>query len=142
MMRDIKAFLQPPIMGETKEIIVSRRFLDEEGKPVPFKVRVIDQETNDKIIKRATTRKKINGTVVQEFDNARYGKLLVQACVVEPDFGNAEICAYYKTADPLEVPGRMLSVGEYNRMVKAIKEINEIETSDEDVEALEDEAKN
>lgn len=141
-MGDIKAFLQPPIMGETKEIVVSKRFRDDKGNTAPFVVRVIDQETNDRIVSRATTKKKVNGTIVQEFDSTRYGKLLVQACVVEPDFSNAELCAYYKTADPLDVPGRMLSVGEYNRLVSAIKEINEISTSEEELDGLEDEAKN
>ena len=44
---------------------------------------------------------------------------------MSPDFQDSEICAYYKTMDPLEVPGRMLTVGEYNRLVNAIKELND-----------------
>ena len=53
-MGDIKAFLQPPVLNETKEVIISKRFKDENGKPVPFVIRVIDQETNDRLTKKAT----------------------------------------------------------------------------------------
>lgn len=141
-MGDIKAFLQPPVMDETREVVISERFKGADGNPVPFIIRSIDQETNEKLVKQATTRKKMNGQILQELNNDRYAKLLVSACVVEPDFSNADLCAYYKTVSPLDVPGRMLSVGEYNKLVKEIREMNGIVTSDEEFDALEDEAKN
>ena len=141
-MGDIKAFLQPSVMNEEKEVVISKRFRGEDGKPVPFVIRVIDQETNGKLLKQAMRKTKLNGQIVQELDSDKYGKLLVQACVVSPDFRDAQVCAYYKTADPLDVPGRMMTVGEYNRLVKAIKELNELITSDEELAALEEEVKN
>lgn len=141
-MGDIKAFLLPPVMEETKSVIITKRAKGPDGKPVPFVIRVIDQETNGKLLKRATKKTKLNGQIIQELDSDKYGKLLVQACVVSPDFQDSEICAYYKTMDPLEVPGRMLTVGEYNRLVNAIKELNELVTEESELEELEDEAKN
>ena len=36
----------------------------------------------------------------------------------------------------------MLTVGEYNRLVRAIRELNELVTSDEDFDELDEEAKN
>lgn len=141
-MGDIKAFLQSPVMGDTKEVFVSKRFKDESGNPVPFVIRVIDQETNERLIHSAMRRKKINGQIVQELDNEKYGKLLVQSCVAEPDFSREEFCSHYKTMDPLEVPGRMLTIGEYSRLVYAIKEFNELVTSEDELSALEEEAKN
>lgn len=141
-MGDIKAFLQPPVMDETREVVISERFKGVDGEPVPFIIRSIDQETNEKLIKQATTRKKMNGQILQELNNDKYAKLLISACVVEPDFRNADLCAHYKTVNPLDVPGRMLSVGEYSKLVKEIQEMNDIVTSDEEMDALEDEAKN
>lgn len=141
-MGDIKAFLQPSVMDETREVIVSKRFRGADGEPVPFVIRVIDQETNNRLIKQASKNVKINGQLTQELNNDKYGKLLVDTCVVVPNFKNAEMCAYYKTTDPLEVPSRMLSVGEYNRLVRAIKELNELVTSEEDFDELDDQAKN
>lgn len=139
---DIKAFLQPPVMNETKEVIISKRFKGADGSVAPFVIRVIDQETNDALIKRATRRTKSNGMILQELDNDKYGKLLIDAYVVEPNFKDAQVCDYYKTMDPLEVPGRMLSVGEYSRLVREIKEFNELITTDEEAEAIEETAKN
>lgn len=141
-MGDIKAFLQPPVMDETREVVISERFKGADGEPVPFIIRSIDQETNEKLIRQATIRKKMNGQILQELNNDKYAKLLISACVVEPDFRNADLCAYYKTVNPLDVPGRMLSVGEYSKLVKEIQEMNDIVTSDEEMDALEDEAKN
>lgn len=138
-MGDIKAFLQPPVMDETQEVIVSKRFKGPDGKPVPFVIRVIDQETNDRLIRQASKRVKENGRSYQDLDGDRYRKLLIAACVVEPNFKDAEVCAYYKTVDPLDVPGRMLSSGEYKRLVQAINELNGFA---DDEEALEEEAKN
>lgn len=139
---DIKVFLQPPVMEETKQVMISERFKGPDGKPAPFTIRVIDQETNDKLLARATKRTKVNGQIVQEVDNSRYGKLLISACVVEPDFKNAEVCNFYKTMDPLDVPGRMLSVGEYNHLVREIQKLNGLAITDEDVGEEQEEAKN
>ena len=44
-MGNIAAFLQPQVMGEEKKVWISRRFKGEDGKPLPFVIRVIDQET-------------------------------------------------------------------------------------------------
>lgn len=141
-MSNIKAFLQPPVMDETREVVISKRFKGADGEPAPFIIRVIDQETNTKLIRQATKKVKSNGQIMQELDNEKYGKLLVQTCVVEPNFKDAELCSYYKTMDPLDVPGRMLTIGEYNRLVYAIKELNELVTSEDELSALEEEAKN
>lgn len=141
-MGDIKAFLQPPVMDKTEEVMISDRFKGEDGKPAPFVIRVIDQETNDKITAACTRRKKVNGQIISELDQSRYSKELILACVVEPDFKNTDICTYYKVVNPLDVPGRMLSVGEYNKLVREVMKLNDIATTDEDIEAIETEIKN
>ncbi len=101
-MGDIKAFLLPPVMEETKEAVITKRAKGPDGKPVPFVLRAIDQETNDKLIRRAQRTNKVNGQTVRELDTEKYGKLLISACVVEPNFKDAQMCAYYKTVDPLD----------------------------------------
>ena len=105
-------------------------------------IRVIDQETNDKLVNQATKKTKKSGMIFQELNNEKYMKLLIQACVVEPNFKDSEICAYYKTVDPLDVPGRMLSVGEYSQLSKAIRKLNGIIVDDEELDEVKEEAKN
>ena len=141
---DLRAYMQPPVVNETKTVYPSKRLRGADGKPAPFVIRVIDQETNNKLIKQATEKKKVNGRLVEALNSEKYGNLLIQACVVEPDLKNTELCAYYKTVNPVDTINRMLSVGEYNRLVKEIKLLNEIDelTDDEDAEAIEEELKN
>ncbi len=137
-MGDIKAFLLPPVMEETKEAVITKRAKGPDGKPVPFILRAIDQETNDKLIRRAQRTNKVNGQTVRELDTEKYGKLLISACVIEPNFKDAELCAYYKTVDPLDVPGKMLSSGEYAKLMQEINSLNGFE----DIDGLEETAKN
>ena len=139
-MGNIKAFLLPPVMEETKEVVITKRAKGPDGKPVPFVLRRIDQETNNKLLKQAQKREQKNGQIIVETDNDKFGKLLVLASVVEPDFRNSELCAHYKTMDPLDVPVRMLSSGEY---AKLMQEINKLNGFDDDTAYIaEDTAKN
>lgn len=139
-MGNIKAFLLPPVMEETKEVVITKRAKGSDGKPVPFVLRRIDQETNNKLLKQAQKREQKNGQIIVETDNDKFGKLLVLASVVEPDFRNSELCAHYKTMDPLDVPVRMLSSGEY---AKLMQEINKLNGFDDDTSYVtEDTAKN
>ena len=140
-MNSIKAFLQPPIMENVEEVIVSKRFVDEEGKVRPFKVRAINQEINNRLLTKATKKRKQDGQIYTELDNAKYMAALVVACTVEPDFKNSELCAYYQTANPEDVPMRMLSTGEFARLSKKIREINGMMDEDE-LEEAKEEAKN
>lgn len=141
---DLRAYMQPPVVNETKTVYPSKRLKGADGKPAPFVIRVIDQETNNKLIKRATEKKKVNGRLVEALNSEKYGNLLIQACVVEPDLKNTELCAYYETVNPVDTINRMLSVGEYNRLVREIKLLNEIDelADDEDAEIVEEELKN
>lgn len=137
-MSALKAFLQPPVTGVTKEVILSDRFKDDEGKPVPFVIKAITQKENEKLARMSRKISNVNGKPVEGLDNLLYTKRLVLACVQAPDFSDQEMCKYYGTEDPLDVPSQMLSVGEYNRLSNAILELNDMKDPEEKLE----EAKN
>ena len=135
----LKGFLQPSPTLQTREVIVSDRFKGEDGKVLPFKIKVIDQDENDRLINASTiTRRQKNGQVTKELNSTRYSRRLILACVVTPDLRDAELCEYYKCIDPLDVPGKMLSSGEYGTLIDAINELNGFN----DEGAIEEEAKN
>ena len=139
-MGSLKAFMCPPVMDETKDVIISKRFVDENGEPQPFTIRVISQEINEGLRKQCVKPIKKNGTVIgEETDTTKYGKLLILTCTVSPNFRDSDLCDYYKTKDPLDVPSRMLTVGEYAKLAKAINDLNGF---GEDIEELTEEAKN
>ena len=136
-MSNLNAFLHPAQTTEVCEIIVSRRFLDADGRPVPFKVRPLTQEENDALTRRCMRSAKVNGQPVGRLDRIADSRQLVVAATVEPDFRSEELCKAYNTMDPLEVPGRMLLAGEYGRLSKEIMRLSGFAEDD-----LEEQAKN
>ena len=141
-MGDIKGFMIPLGTEETKDVIISKRFKDKDGNPLPFKIKALTQEENEAIRKLSSKPIKKNGmTVGQDIDSAQYGKRLVVKSVVEPNFADKDLCQFYGTLDPLEVPNKMLLAGEYAKLVKAINELNDFVT-DDNIEDAEEVAKN
>lgn len=136
-MSKLDAFLKPVSGDETKEVVISKRFVDGDGKPVPFRIRTISEAQNQEI-RRSCTRKHRDrtGAMVTEFDAEAYAQKLVLAGTMEPDFTASEMCAAYGTMDPTEVPGKMLLAGEYRRLSDAIAALSDF---NDDAEA---EAKN
>ncbi len=123
-MSNLSAFLNPVNTEETREVVISQRFQDENGFPVPFVIRPISQEENERITKRATRTVKVNGQPVEKLDSLEYGRRMVVAATESPNFASEELCVKYGTRDPLEVPPRMLLVGEYAKLSMAIMELS------------------
>ncbi len=135
-MSALSAFLHPTVTREEKEVIISKRFLGEDGKPVPFKIRSLTQEENAAIIKAATRQKKVDGQWQDAIDaNELSARTIVEATVF-PDFRSAELCETYGTKDPVQVPGKMLLVGEFGRLIDAVSKLSGFDKS------LDEEAKN
>ena len=134
-MGSLSAFLHPVNTGEEKEIVISKRFVDEAGNPVPFRIRPISQEENDAISRQSRRTRKVNGQVQSYLDSSEFSRRMVVAGTVEPDFRSKEMCDAYGVMDPLLVPGKMLLSGEYAALLSAITELSGFTD-------LEDEVKN
>lgn len=135
-MSKLSAFLNPVTSDEKKEIVISKRFVDEKGNPIPFKIRAITQAENDQIIKASKRSVKVNGVMQEKLDTTEMSRRLVVEGTVYPDFRDSELCNGYGTMNPYEVPGKMLLAGEYSNL---LAEINKLSGFDVDVE---EEAKN
>nr|DAP41294.1 MAG TPA: tail assembly chaperone protein [Caudoviricetes sp.] len=128
-MSALSAFLHPAVTREEKEVIISKRFLGEDGKPVPFKIRSLTQEENAAIIKAATRQKKVDGQWQDSIDaNELSARTIVEATVF-PDFRSAELCERYGTKDPVQVPGKMLLAGEFSRLIDAVSKLSGFDKS-------------
>ena len=123
-MSRLSAFLNPATSEEEKEIVISNRFLDENGAPVPFKIRALSQEETDAITKKATRQMKINGQTTEKLDSVGFSHRMVVAATVEPDFTSKEICDHFGVMDPLLVPGKMLLSGEYAKLMQEISALS------------------
>lgn len=133
----LSAFLHPVKMQEEKEVVISGRFQDENGNPVPFKIRSLTQAENDAIASKSRRTRKVNGQMQEYLDPVENSRRIVVAATLEPDFSDRELCEAYGTMDPLEVPGRMLKSGEYSKLLSAIMDLSGF-----DLNSVEDEAKN
>lgn len=131
-MSTLSAFLKPVKTTVEKEIVISDRFIGDDGKPVPFKVRAISQEENDALVRAATKTRNENGQRVERLDSVEYAQRLIVAATVSPDFRAKDICEAYGVVSPMMVPGKMLLSGEYNRLMKAITELSEFDEAAQD----------
>lgn len=136
-MSNLSAFLHPVTMQEEKEVVISKRFLDEDGKPAKFKIRSVTQDEADALLKQSTrTVKKRDGSMEQTVDDQNFNRRLIVAATVMPDFRAKELCDAYGVLDPLLVPGKMLFSGEFSNLLREILDLSGLNNS------VEDEAKN
>ena len=133
-MSKLSTFLHPVAVSEEKEIVISKRFQDEKGNPVPFKIRALTQEENETLVKAATiSYRDRTGANASKFDRFKYIRSLVVEGTLEPDFRAKELCDAYGVLDPLMVPGKMLLSGEYAKLLRAITELSGFEDMEDEV---------
>lgn len=130
-MSKLSAFLHPVTEKKEKEVVISDRFQDEKGNPIPFKIRSLSQEENETLMKKA---RRVRKTGQEEFNSTEYMRYLVVAATVEPDFSSKEVCDHFGVIDPSLVPGKMLMSGEYSLLVQEITKLSGF--NQDDIEGL------
>lgn len=133
-MNNLKAFLNP-VKADSKQIVVSNRFLDDNGQAIPFTIRPLSQEINDRI-QRKHMKKDKTGQI--NFNQNDYMNDLVAESVIYPDLENADLQQAYGAFSKTELIKKMLLAGEYMNLLLEVQKISDL-TSEED---LIEEAKN
>ena len=128
----LSAFLHPVSTIVEKEEMISGRFVDEKGEPVPFRIRSMTQEEMDFLVKKSTKTVKVNGQQSGLFDGLEFNRRLIVNATVVPDFSAKEMCDAYGVVDPLLVPVKMLLPGEYQRLLDAITALSDIKKPGEE----------
>lgn len=132
-MSNLAGFLKPLYTESKQEVVISDRFVDEEGKPLPFILRSLTQERIRDITKHSNREKIVNGKKTLELDSDLFiSRCLVESCI-QPNFKEKDICDQYGTIDPLEVPQKMLLIGEYNKLGQAFMELNGLNSGEFDL---------
>ncbi|TES56189.1 phage tail assembly chaperone [Halalkalibacterium halodurans] len=141
-MQDMSIFL-PDNIEEAKEVkeVISSRFKDKKGNPVPFIFKAITTERINELEKECTRFEKVRGQgKVKKFDSTRFVERIAVETTVYPDFKSGELRRVYKTEDPIEVAKKVLSIGgEFQRWIELTQEVNGF---GDDEEVLEEIAKN
>lgn len=125
-----------PTKIEDKEIIVSNRF-QENGKPVPFKIRPVTQEENTVLIKKFN---KTDKKGVETFDRTGYVQELTSTAVVFPDLESAELQKGYGVLGASKLLQKMLFVGEYAVLAQEVQRLSGLDDDiNEDIEEVKNE---
>ena len=125
--------------AEEVEIEVSKRFKDEKGNIIPFKLKPITAERDEAIKKECMVQElDKNGRPKVEFDSTAYGRKMTVATVSYPNLNSQELQDSYGVMSGEQLLPTMLLPGEYAQLQKKVQEINGFKTFGE----LEEEAKN
>lgn len=134
-----KAFLkQSAILPENKKIAISKRFLDEKGKPMPWELRALTEKENAAIKDSCTSKANFKGRETTKFNGSLYSARLCTATVVYPDLKDAELQASYGVVGEEALLAEMLLPGEYSALAEIAQEINgfDLERLEKDVESV------
>lgn len=126
---------------ENKKIVVSSRFKDENGNPIPWEVRIISADEDEKIRKECTRTVPVTGKKGQfreRFDSNEYLTKLAVKSVVSPDLYNAELQNSYRVMSAEELIKTMLYKDEFDTLTEKLIE----DSAAEDINDLIDTAKN
>jgi len=133
-------FAQNAIHLDTELFVVSKRFVDADGKPVPWKLRSMTEAENEECRRAATKQVKGKGNARQtELNGDEYLLKLVAKSVVFPELGDADLQKSYGVLGAENLLRKMLLPGEYANLLVKAQEINGFES---DINELVDEVKN
>lgn len=128
--KSMAAFLKKNAVQKTEvEAVISDRF-QENGAPVPWRIRVLNQKEmglmarrcSKRIIDAETKRERI------ETDNDAFIRCLIEECVVYPNLKDAALQDSYGAMGAAELAEIMLLPGEYAELVKIITQAQGIDS--------------
>lgn len=132
----LKAFLkQSAILPENQKVVVSKRFVGEDGKPVEWEIKAITTVENEKIMESCTKRTSVPGKRGQYneiTDRALYVRKMAAACTVYPNLNDKELQDSYGVMSAEELIGEMLLPGEFAEYTNVIGEVAGFDTTMED----------
>lgn len=133
-------FAQNAQVHVCEEHVISERFKDANGNPVPWKILSMTEEENEECRKSATRRVKgKNGSYTQEINSDDYIAKLAVASVEFPDLKNVDLQNSYGVRGAEALLRKMLLPGEYAELIGKVQALNGF---DKDINDLVDEVKN
>lgn len=137
-MKNLKAFLsQNKVKVENRKVVVSKSFIDEDGKPIEWEIKKISAAQHEAIQKDCTVIGK--NAKQAEFDGNKFATMVCAYSIVYPELNNAELQDSYGVKRPEDLLLAMLDGGEYANLQKEVFEHNGFNVSQDE---LVEEAKN
>ena len=125
------------------ELCVTKSFLDENGEPIKWKIRVLNSKEYDDIRKESTYDVKVKGKknmYNEKIDTTKMMKLMICKCIVFPNLYDKALQDSYGVMTPEDLLNELIgNIGEYNELLEFVCNINGV---NDDIEDLVEEAKN
>lgn len=115
---------------ENKKVVVSSRFKDEKGKPIPFEIKALSADENDDLQRRCMISVPVpgqRGQYTRELDQIKYTAMLLTESVVYPDLNEAELQDSYGVRGAESLLRKMLYTGEYNVLAQEVMALSKVE---------------
>ena len=107
--------------AENKKIVISKRFLDEQGNEICWEMKALSQKENEEILKKCR-RMRSAGKDTEQY----YETMVLAESVVFPDLNNIELQNSYKVVGKEALLLELLTAGEYEALKEAVEEVNMI----------------
>lgn len=143
-MSNLSFFLKQNVeQEENVKYVASKRYKDEEGKPIEWELRTLTTEEyeafNKQSIKRVPVVGGYKGQYTKDLNTDKLASLMVVASVVEPNLNSKELQDSYGVMGAEALVKKLLKPGEYQELSRKVQEVSGFNvTQDELVE----EAKN
>lgn len=131
-------FKENKVEDEIKEIVVSRNFIDDDGRPIKWQIRPLSSYEEKLIDDSITTEKKDRrtGTITTVRDDSEYVARLAAQAVVFPDLGDRELQKSYSTPTKpirtkVELLREMLSAGELLKLSLEVSNLSGLNIDDQ-----------
>lgn len=119
----LTAFLKEnAIQVQSVSYVASERFLDEEKKPMEWKIRVLDSAEFDKHLKASTKRVADPASpkkMIVVTDDEKLESDLLRTCIEYPNLADAELQNSYGVVGEIELLRKMLTAGEFASLASA-----------------------
>lgn len=142
-MSNLHAFMAGNVeKAQIEEHVVSKRFKDEKGNPIPWKFGGIGGDADAALRKACTKRVPVpgrKGLSIPEMDSNLYTLKLATASIKFPDLNNKELQDSYGAMGPEELLQKMLTAGEIATAKEVAQTVNGFDLS---MDELVEEAKN
>lgn len=121
--------------------VATKSIKDENGEPIPWKLRPITTVENEAIKDDCTTEVKVKSHMFRpKLDTSKYMAMLICASVVEPNLHNAELQDSYNVKSNIDLLREMIDdPREYNELTLFVQKLNGF---DIDFEEMSNQAKN
>lgn len=119
-------YKQNQVEAESIDYIASKRFVDDNGKPIPWRIRPVtaEEEARLRVQYSKENKDKRTGVVTQTFDDTGYTLALTATGVVEPDLLNTKLQESYRVRGREALLQKMLYAGELQSLALKVIEVS------------------